>query len=115
MYDMDSLLQQLGWDTPSYLCFILEEYEFDDGEEFVLMQSTGLKDKNGVEVFEGDVVKYHEEEICLVTWDQDGFAFSFENLVDNENSFCDCFDIAAAKYSEVIGNVFQNPDLLPNF
>ncbi|WP_340503539.1 YopX family protein [Enterococcus faecalis] len=82
---------------------------------YVIMQSTGLKDKNGVEIFEGDVVK--------VTVNNYGAGERFEQIdkvVYEDCRFCfnDGFYYSETiKYSgyenkEVIGNVYENPELL---
>ena len=76
-------------------------------ENIELMQYTGLKDKNGVKIFEGDIVKLGEEEICFIEWDEYDCSYRIKNKeVD---------DILAGfrpKDFEVIGNIYKNPELL---
>ncbi|HCT5813817.1 TPA: hypothetical protein OT179_001777 [Enterococcus faecalis] len=92
-----------------------EEYLFRHVKELPLMQSTSLKDKNGVEIFEGDVVK--------VTVNNYGTGERFEQIdkvVYEDCRFCfnDGFYYSETiKYSgyenkEVIGNIHENPELL---
>ena len=96
------------WKTPSEL----KSYHV---RNLVLMQSTGLKDLNGVEIFEGDIVK--------VTVNNYGTGERFEQIdkvVYEDCRFCfnDGFYYSETiKYSgyenkEVIGNVYENPELL---
>ena len=76
----------------------------------VLMQNTGLTDKNGKEVYEGDVVKFNDEcgEWINKVVFENGM-FWFQNI-KNENRQ-ECF-IEELISPEVIGNIFANPELL---
>lgn len=76
----------------------------DDLSSFILMQSTGLKDENGEEVFEGDIVKGKNlenfDEIAEVKWD-----YVQWHPFAGHRGLVRC---------EVIGNIYENPDLLIN-
>ena len=69
---------------------------------YVLMQFTGLKDKNGVEIFEGDIVKCWYGHKGVVKWGY--FGFEIDEL---DNSFHHTYEKA-----EVIGNIYENKELL---
>ncbi len=73
----------------------------------ILMQSTGLKDKNGVEIYEGDIVKNVYDEIYLVKWLDAGFY-----LEERYNGGFDYFIMFDSTEYEVIGNVFEDKNLL---
>ena len=90
---------------------------FDEvpASDFILMQSTGLKDKNGKEIYEGDIVRYeccfesyveeviYDDKHCnFGTIDKDEKTFSFDALISDFD--VDCF--------EVVGNKYENPELL---
>ncbi len=67
---------------------------------------TGLTDKNGVKIFEGDIV-LHKGECGLVGYSYDYGMFE----VDFDYCFASFIDISASN-CEVIGNIHDNPELL---
>ena len=89
------------------------DYVFVD--YLVIMQSTGLRDKNGKEIFEGDILacKTDDEVINLnVFWDEEHALFMFESKKYNEQEpLAELVENNTYPF-EIIGNVLENPELL---
>ncbi|EGO2670917.1 hypothetical protein ELZ29_07195 [Enterococcus faecalis] len=72
---------------------------------YVIMQSTGLKDKNGVEIFEGDIGwDDHLEVHGQVIFENGAFKYEWDNI--SEDLFEVTDDI------EIVGNIYENSELL---
>lgn len=114
--------------------------KFEDkrnGEDVILMQSTGILDKNSQEIFEGDVLKFNDEwaEYCHEGYvDGSVEGINFVEVVRGEA----CFEFGKTKYPEsslfirmedehltfaeliksrdfefeIVGNIYENPELL---
>lgn len=124
--------------TPKFRAWLKEEYRMTDVreitffndevqmisdvegfyayDEFKLMQFTGLKDKNGKEIFEGDVVKYevgrntYTEEVA---YDKNFAGFGVKDAKANVVfTFGEIAEDISLISLEVIGNIYENHELL---
>ncbi len=106
------LILQIGFGATSY------DYADDnvavgtDDSNRVLMQYTGVKDKNGKEIYEGDIVAlyqfdkktgkyYHNKGNRVVEWVKSSNGWNFKRIGTRKNVPI-----------EVIGNIYENPELI---
>ncbi len=86
-------------------------------DDYIFMQYTGLKDKNGKEIYEGDILN------CFNVWDEYsvngklkwcGYYPAFDVITKNGGHLeedCHCFTSDQWEF-EIIGNIYENPELL---
>lgn len=74
-------------------------------------QFTGLYDKNGTKIFEGDILRepYHPERDTVVEWN-DG-RFRFRHIGKDHYDYL-CFSQDITNYRKIIGTIHDNPELL---
>ena len=128
-----------AWDTQNKRIFMVTQMSFrpsndvfriwDDTEDFhienptdcILMQFTGLHDKNGREIYEGDIVyaplNQSRYEICIGTYSdlsEDSYIVHYGVYGRRINALSKSYEGmgGAERYVEVIGNIYENPELL---
>ena len=84
----------------------------ETSDKVILMQSTGLVDKNGKEIFEGDILDYKGRK-ALVRWHGSyaSFIYRFVDEPHKRNAEWKPLYLAYMK-CEIIGNIYENPELL---
>ncbi len=74
-------------------------------------QSTGLFDRNDVEIFEGDIVEFNNQRL-IVKYDIENHVLSGFCFFNKRGSPSDELLLSSSSYREAIGNIFENPELL---
>lgn len=81
-------------------------------DEIELMQSTELKDKNGKEIFEGDIVDYKGRK-AVIKWHGSYASFIYRFVDELNKRSAEWYPLYLAYLKcEVIGNIYENPELL---
>lgn len=100
-----------------FVYFDLENSSDDDRFTFYfdlktpIEQYTGLKDKDGREIYEGDIVDYNDDGECIGVVKYDAPEFYLEaDLTINARMF-----LKGAPHQKVIGNIYDNSELLKNY
>ena len=91
--------------------FNLDDYSWDNdgecGEHLIdievmpIMQFTGLKDKNGKDIYEGDIVSDGYDQKYEVAFEYGMFGIKYKNIISPINNNC-----------TIIGNIYETPELL---
>lgn len=118
-----------AWDTVDYMSTPFTLMDIQNGQiqftsDCVIMQFTGLQDRNGKEIYEGDILSYdysdhlnpYPEERkklpCYIVKYDDNNNFLLGGFgLDKNRLYCHS---SRFKYAEVLGNIYETPELNPN-
>lgn len=112
------------WQTGYYFAKPLFGLEFilSGEEQWWIVPSTagrytGLTDKNGVKIFEGDIVKTKYGRLCVVTWFESGLCFDLNpnpitHKKNKDTKAPDKWDMWYRENLEVIGNIYDSLELI---
>lgn len=112
---MDNEIDHISWLEDELYCIGDGITYMVLAEDLVLMQSTGLKDKNGKEIFEGDILGIETDEGILnvnIFWDEKHALFMFESEIHNEKELLAELVEDNTYPFEIIGNIYENPELV---
>ena len=114
-----------AWDKLNNEMYVVEQINFNHGEfesigygitflrgadKVILMQSTGLKDKNGQEIFEGDIVKMAKDVYSEPTYYEVVRHYGGAYRLESKQHGCELW--LRHTDCEVVGNVYENQEYL---
>lgn len=73
-------------------------------KQFKFMEYTGLKDKNGIEIYEGDIISCFKGRLSVAIFKECSFG------IETSGRFTPFFELGG--YCEVVGNIYENPKLI---
>jgi uncharacterized phage protein (TIGR01671 family) len=80
------------------------DFGLSKSDRFVFMQYTATKDKYDKKIFDGDIIKFFDNDEAVITWSSHGFYAMTDD--------CDLQLFYGLKDIEVVGNIYENPNLL---
>ena len=118
--DIDRMLRvkALVFEKDKTRCVCGYSFEFYlEDENATIMQSTGLRDKNGQEIFEGDIITNGKDVMCMKRHNTLGFYVEQKGKVEfiADSAVLEEFEEDAKEIAdslEIIGNIYENPELL---
>lgn len=90
---------------------LVEEGRLLANTDFELMQCTGAKDKNDKDGYDGDLVKMFGRSLFGIVWDEYYARFQLELVHGDE--MVKVHDMGMLQFGEIIGNIYENTELLP--
>ena len=121
------LRNEFGWNIVTFESVLVDPDTNSHDLEMILVgivdgsqeQCTGLKDKNGKLIFEGDTLKFRHKSGAmdcdlLVIYDKESVQLSLKSITNEKTYWCPDFDSLLIRENgvEVIGNIHENPELL---
>ena len=109
-----------AWDLISKkMVQVIHFYNHNDVyPDYIFMQYTGLKDANGKEIYEGDIVRYMDslyyKTIHQIVWNDNFACFSYKPYKFTDNGGDDDVTLSYIHKFEVIGNIYEDSHLLDN-
>lgn len=125
--NMNREIKFRAWDKKNKNMMVVHSIKFGSGgtpwiidgyhyaEDLILMQYIGLKDKNGEEIYEGDILKAADGFVGVVTYIDFRAQFVGKNIGTSfENEGFDTLYTKDGRFysAEIIGNIYENPELL---
>lgn len=109
MYEVDDIMSiDFGKSEFSVKTLFFERTNYYNFDDIVLMQSTGLRDKNGKEIFEGDIIDSTDGFLTGVIEFRIGLGMFVSELVEYD-SFERLSNVASSR--KIIGNIWEHPEL----
>lgn len=123
VWDRENLCRKMSYSEIEFfddmMGFRFQHFD-GDVEDLVFMQYTGLKDKNGKEIYEGDIIYWKDlskasdgtlEDNVVVFWDDEHLRWSAESF-STPNECQKLYDYSDVDEIEVIGNIYENKELI---
>ena len=108
--EMDNEIDHISWLEDELYCIGDGITYMVSAKDLVLMQSTGLVDKNGKEIFEGDIVKMSKDVYSEPTYYEVVRHYGGAYRLESKQHGCELW--LRHTDCKVVGNIYENPELL---